>query len=83
VNYSVRILQQVTEALIALDKISHELFVLAMLDLATDPHSRGRAIETHGPRTTRTLTMGSLGLIVYIVDDAQATVEVADVLWLG
>ena len=81
-NYGVRILQQVTEALIALDKTSHELFVLAMLDLATDPHSRGKTIEVHGPRTTRTLTMGS-GMIVYIVDDSQAVVEVADVLWLG
>jgi hypothetical protein len=83
VNYGVRILQQVTEALVALDKTSHELFVLAMLDLATDPHGRGRAIEVHGSRTTRTLAMGSLGLIVYIVDDSQAVVEVADVLWLG
>jgi hypothetical protein len=83
VNYGLRILQQVAEALIALDKTSHELFVLAMLDLTTDPHSHGRPIEVHGPRTTRTLAMGSLGLIVYIVDDSQAVVEVADVLWLG
>jgi hypothetical protein len=82
-TYGVRILQQVTEALIALDKTSHELFVLAMLDLASDPHSRGAAIEVHGPRTTRTLALGSLGMIVYVVDDSRAVVEVADVLWFG
>jgi hypothetical protein len=81
--YSVRILEQATTALIRMDETSHELFLMAMLDLATDPHSRGHAIGSAGSRTTRTLAMGALGLIVYIVDDTESAVEVADVIWLG
>jgi hypothetical protein len=80
--YGVRILEQVTAALIQMDEASHELFVMAMLDLASDPHSRGHAISAEGSRTTRTLAMGALGLIVYIVDDAESAVEVADVISL-
>jgi hypothetical protein len=65
------------------DETTHDLFVLAMLDLQTNPHGRGQVIGADGPHVRRAMAMGVHGLIIYVVNDAEATVNVMDVLWTG
>lgn len=66
-----------------MDEIRHDLFVVTMLDLVKDPHDVGYEIKRVGDAVQRGLALGSLGTIVYVVDDVQALVTVLDVLWLG
>lgn len=82
-GYGLVISERATRSIGAMDEIRHDLFVVTMLDLVKDPHGMGNEIEREGDAVQRGLTLGSLGTIVYIVDDAQALVTVLDVLWPG
>lgn len=66
-----------------MDKFTHEMFVLAMIDLPLDPHGVGSLVRSEGAFTTRTVAVGAHGLITYVVDETSATVTVTDVTWLG
>jgi len=83
VRFSLRIEQEAAKIVAAMSDAAHDLFVLAMLDLPRDPHGLGRETSVDGARTTRAFALGSLGLIVYVVDDAMSTVDVVDVIWIG
>ena len=65
------------------DETTHDLFVLAMLDLRTNPHGRGQVVGSDGPHVRRAMALGVHGLIVYIVNDADSTVNVMDLIWTG
>ena len=82
-GYSLVISERATRSIGAMDEIRHDLFVVTMLDLVKDPHGTGYEIEREGATTQRGLTLGSLGTIVYMVDDVQTLVTVLDVLWPG
>lgn len=82
-SYSLIVTVEASAAVAGMDETAHELFMLAMLDLAGDPHRMGRQLESEGAFTTRTFALGPLGMIVYVVNDATTTVTVTDVLWLG
>lgn len=81
--YSLRIEVGATKDLTAMDEIRHGLFVMAMLDLQTDPHSRGHVIGGDGVRIHRAMNLGGLGTILYIVDEDASIVEVTEVIWTG
>lgn len=66
-----------------MDEFTHEMFVLAMIDLPLDPHGVGTLVRSEGAFTTRTLNAGPHGLITYVVDETTATVTIVDVTWLG
>jgi hypothetical protein len=80
-SYSLVISERATRSIGTMDEIRHDLFVVTMLDLVKDPHGMGNEIEREGDTVQRGLTLGSLGTIVYVVDDTQALVTVLDVLW--
>ena len=80
-GYSLVISERATRSVGSMDEIRHDLFVVTMLDLVKDPHGTGYEIEREDDAVQRGLTLGSLGTIVYVVDDAQALVTVLDVLW--
>lgn len=82
-SYGLIITEEASAVLVEMDEITHELFVLAMLGLQKDPHGLGVLDGSEGAFTTRTLPLGPLGMIAYVVNDALATVTVTDVLWLG
>jgi hypothetical protein len=82
-GYSLVISERATRSIGAMDEIRHDLFVVTMLDLVNDPHGMGDEIDREGEAVQRGLTLGSLGTIVYVVDDVQALVTVLDVLWPG
>ena len=82
-SYSLVISERTTRSIGAMDEIRHDLFVVTMLDLVKDPHGMGYEISREGDIAHRGLTLGSLGTIVYVVDDAQVLVTVLDVLWPG
>jgi hypothetical protein len=79
-GYSLVISERATRSIGVMDEIRHDLFVVTMLDLVKDPHGVGSEISREGDAVQRGLTLGSLGTIVYVVDDAQALVTVLDVL---
>lgn len=66
-----------------MDEPTHAMFILAMIDLPFDPHGMGSLVRSEGAFTTRTLAVGTHGLITYVVDETSATVTVTDVTWLG
>jgi hypothetical protein len=75
---------EITKTLVLMDdETTHDLFVLAMLDLRTNPHGRGQVIGADGPHVRRAMALGVHGLIVYIVNDAESTVNVMDLIWTG
>lgn len=82
-SYGLVISERATRSVGAMDEIRHDLFIVTMLDLISDPHGMGYEIERVGDTAQRGLTLGSLGTIVYVVDDARALVTVLDVLWPG
>jgi hypothetical protein len=74
---------EATKVVAAMDEIAHGLFVMACLDLPRDPHGLGRIMRTEGGYTTRAHALGSMGMIVYEVDDVTEVVTVLDVVWLA
>jgi hypothetical protein len=66
-----------------MDEFTHEMFILAMIELPLDPHGMGSLVRSEGAFTTRTLAVGTHGLITYVVDEVLARVTVTDVTWLG
>jgi hypothetical protein len=83
VTYSLVITLEASKVVAAMDEATHELFVLAALDLPADPHGIGPLDHTEGAFTTRSLPLGSLGLIAYVIDETTATVTVFDIIWTG
>jgi len=81
--YSLVIALDATKDLVHMDEIRHGLFVMAMLDLQNDPHSRGTEIGGDGVRVHRAMKLGGLGTILYIVDEDTRRVEVTEVIWTG
>lgn len=66
-----------------MDELTHVMFILAMLELPLDPHKLGTPVRSEGAFTTRTLAVGSHGLVTYVIDETSATVTITDVTWLG
>lgn len=66
-----------------MDEFTHEMFILAMINLPVDPHGMGTLVRTEGAFTTRTVAVGPHGLITYVVDETLATVTITDVTWMG
>jgi hypothetical protein len=85
VSYSLVITEEASEVVKSppMDEFTHEMFVLAMIDLPLDPHGVGTLVRSEGAFTTRTLAVGPYGLITYVVDETLATVTVVDVTWAG
>lgn len=82
-KYQLVIDEEPSRIFAAMDETTHELFVLAALDLPRDPHGLGYAINSEGPFTRRGYTLGGMGMLVYVVNDTTMTVTIADVIWLG
>jgi hypothetical protein len=83
VSYRLVLAVEATKVVAAMDPTAHELFVLACLDLPSDPHGMGRVMRVDGGFTTRAFALGALGMIVYVVDEASTIVTVTDVIWVG
>jgi hypothetical protein len=81
-GYRVRLGEPVMAVLAAMDEATHELFVMALVDLGLDPH-KGRAFGRKPGDTERALPLGSHGLIVYALDEVEREVKVLTVLWIG
>ena len=82
-GYSLIIGEEVAEVLAAMDDTTHELFMLAMLDIGANPHGYGRIIQTDGALIDRALDLASMGLIAYQVDDSAGVVRIASIIWVG
>lgn len=82
-SYSLVITEEVSAVVAQMDEITHDLFVMAMLDLPVDPHGAGSLMKSEGAFATRGLPLGAHGLIVYVVDETTSTVTISDVVWLG
>jgi hypothetical protein len=83
VSYGLVITEEASSVVAQMDEITHDLFVLAMIDLPADPHGMGTMMESEGAFTQRSLALGPHGLIIYVVNEATATVTIISVLWLG
>jgi hypothetical protein len=82
--YALDITERAAAVVAAMDSETHDRFVMAMLNLATDPHSQGDALGTEGPTVTeRAMALGSAGLIVYTVDDSAVRVRIVNIIWLA
>lgn len=82
-SYGLIIEMAVTEAIATMSEMSHDLFVLACLEIGGDP--RGQGDLTEGPAGTVKLgawAVGSLGLIGYEVDEEAAVVTLTSVISL-
>lgn len=66
-----------------MDEIAHGLFLMAALDLPGDPHGLGRVLRAEGSTTRCSHALGSLGLILYVIDEESTTVTVTDIIWTG
>lgn len=82
-SYGLVISPEASAVIAAMDDALNELFVMACLDLQDDPHVMGRLSSTEGAFATRNYAVGGLGLIMFVVNDANRTITVTDVLWLG
>lgn len=82
-SYGLVITEEVSAVVAQMDEVTHDLFVLAMLDLPVDPHGAGSLMKSEGAFTTRGLPLGAHGLIVYVVNETAATVTITSVVWLG
>lgn len=82
-SYGLVITEEASSVVAQMDKATHELFVMAMIDLPADPHGMGSLMESEGAFTRRSLALGPHGLIIYVVNEATATVTITSVLWLG
>lgn len=82
-TYRLEIPEEAAKVLAVMDEVSHELFVLAMLDLPRDPHGLGHLVSAEGPFTRRAVALGNIGLIVYVVNDFSSTVTVSSIIWIG
>jgi hypothetical protein len=83
VSYGLVITVEASAVVAEMDEVTHDLFVMAMLDLPVDPHGMGSLMRSEGAFTTRGLPLGPHGLIVYVVNETAATVTITSVLWLG
>jgi len=85
VSYSLVITEEVSAMLKSppMDEFTHEMFVVAMIHLPLDPHGVGTLVRSEGAFTTRTVAVGSDGLITYVVDEVASRVTIVDVTWLG
>lgn len=82
--YALDITERAAAVVAAMDDETHDQFVMAMLNLTTDPHSQGDAIGMEGPTVTeRAMALGSSGLIVYTVDDSAVRVRIVNIIWLA
>jgi hypothetical protein len=81
--FSVEIGERVTRQLAAMDDFRHELLLLEMLSLAKEPMDKGEQIDRDASVVRRILGVGSLGFLMYEVDEAAQHVRVVDVLWHG
>ena len=83
-GYNLVIDIEVTRTLGLMDaQTTHDLFVLAMLDLRSNPHDRGHVVGEDGPHVRRAMALGVHGLVVYVVNDNESTVNVLDLIWTG
>ncbi|NUP47635.1 MAG: hypothetical protein HOW97_10040 [Catenulispora sp.] len=82
-TYRLTLNEDATKTVAAMDARTHELFVLAALDLPRDPHLLGRVMQNTGAFTTRAHILGSMGFIVYDVDDISQTITVTRIIWTG
>jgi hypothetical protein len=70
-----------TEAIARMSEIPHDLFTLECLDLGGVPHKQGSVvIGKVGAVTQLTRAVGSMGFIVYEVDDEAATVTITNII---
>jgi hypothetical protein len=82
VSYGLILDLPASQAVATLDDVPHELFVLACLDLTSDPYSHGAVYERRGAVTTLTRDLGGMGLIVYDVDEEVRVVTVKQIILL-
>jgi hypothetical protein len=81
VKYGLVIETAAIEAIAAMPEIPHDLFTLACLDIGADPHGlHGVTGETAGHVATRTWAVGSMGFLVYEVDEEAAVVTITKVI---
>ncbi|WP_344655353.1 hypothetical protein [Catenulispora subtropica] len=66
-----------------MDEATHDLFILAALDLPNDPHGLGNLLNAEGPFSRRALALADIGFIVYVVDESRRTVTVSTFIWVG
>jgi mRNA-degrading endonuclease RelE of RelBE toxin-antitoxin system len=82
-NYGLIISEAAAESLKDMDDHTQELFVLAMIDLARDPHTQGVELRQEGQFTDRAHDLGLFSTIFYTVDDSAMEVRITDVMALA
>jgi hypothetical protein len=81
-GYSLSIGQEVTDQLIHMPERDHDLLLLEMLALGTDPE-RGHEMGVNPDGVVRrALGVGDIGMIFFWVDHDRKWVSVVEVLWL-
>jgi hypothetical protein len=80
-RYSLIIGMAVTEAVAAMPEIPHDLFTMACLEIAGDPHGPDAfTIAKNGAMTIRAWVVGSMGFIRYEVDERSRVITLTNVM---
>lgn len=80
-GYALIIGLRVTEQLGQMSEFDHDLLLLEMLTLGTNP-DKGRELARDGDLVSRALGLGNVGLIFYTVDHTLKQVDVVEVVWM-